>query len=216
MVKYSLEREIRVANAIKAYKERDKAKIAVLAREFDISYDLLRRRILGAGPPTALRKTLNSIQEKELDQWMTSLEAAHTPPTPGMVEAEANRILARDGIEKQVGRNWPYRFIARRPSQHPDLQRPLSNLNSFASNKDQIKKKIRKAIELLEEVADDLDNLSPKLRKRVTSVLDAGLTQTAEVARSENQSREIRPRQRTRRPVSRRVSAPETEELDED
>ncbi|KAJ6187928.1 hypothetical protein N7519_002836 [Penicillium mononematosum] len=165
---------VRIGNAIKAYDERDKVKVAALAREFDVPYNMLRRRILGMGPNRGGAARLDPAQEKELDDWMISLESGNTPATPGMVEGEANRILARAGVETQVGRNWPYRFIARRPSRRPDLPRPLSALNSSARNKDQIKSKIRKAIELLEEVADDLDKLNPKLRDRVTGVLAAG------------------------------------------
>lgn len=40
---------------------------------------------------------LDPAQEKELDEWMISLEAANTPATPGMVEGEANRTWAVDG-----------------------------------------------------------------------------------------------------------------------
>jgi hypothetical protein len=217
MAKFSIEREARIGNAIKAYDERDKVKVAALAREFDVPYNMLCRRILGMGPNRGGSARLNPAQEKELDDWMISMEAANTPATPGMVEGEANRILARAGVETQVGRNWPYRFIARRSSRRPGLPRPLSALNSSARNKDQIKSKIRKAIELLEEVADDLDKLNPKLRDRVAGVLTAGLTEPEEFAHSEDQSRETPARQRRgRKPVSRRVSALQPEELDED
>jgi hypothetical protein len=207
MAKFSIERETRIGNAIRAYDERDKVKVAALAREFDVPYTMLRRRILGAGPNRGGSGRLDHAQEKELDDWMISLEAENTPATPGMVEGEANRILARAGVETQVGHNWSYRFIARRPSWRPDLPRPLSALNNSARSKDQIKSKIRKAIELLEEVADDLDKLSPKLRDRVTGALSAGLTEPEEVAQPEDQSREMPARQqRGRKPVSRRVS----------
>ncbi|KAJ5384333.1 hypothetical protein N7517_002244 [Penicillium concentricum] len=150
--------------------------------------------------PPDLAKFLILLKENELDQWTVSLEAAYTAVNPGMVEGEANRILARDGIE----------------AQRPDIQRPLSTPVNPAPNREQVKKKLRRAIELLEEVADDLDKLSPKLRKRISGILIAGLTQSEDVAPSEDQSREMPPRKRARKPVSRRVSAAETEELDED
>ncbi|KAJ5835196.1 hypothetical protein N7447_001222 [Penicillium robsamsonii] len=137
IAKFCIERETRIGNAIKSYQERDKAKVAALAREFNILYHLLRGRILGTGPPTGSGKVLNPVQENEVDQWMVSLETAFTPATLGMVEDEANRILARDGIEVQVGRNWPLRFIARRPSQRPDLQRLLRTPNNSAPNREQ-------------------------------------------------------------------------------
>lgn len=57
--------EKRIADAITAYHDRDKPKILPLAKEFDVSYQKLRGRILGRTSPNKRSATHKALIDSE-------------------------------------------------------------------------------------------------------------------------------------------------------
>lgn len=113
--------EIRTQRALTAYNQSDKPNLAKLAREFGITRGRLRSRVAGHQPHTTRiqpNKALNPMQEKALVSWVYALRDSHTLNTPELIERSANRLLKDAGSDRQVGRNWVYRFIKRLP---PDI-----------------------------------------------------------------------------------------------
>jgi hypothetical protein len=66
-----------------------------------------------------VNKVLDSAQEEALVRWIGQLNDWNMPPKPRLIEAWANRSLARAGKPDQVSKMWVYRFIKRLP---PDLE----------------------------------------------------------------------------------------------
>ena len=88
--------EKRVEAACKAARQKKRAKIAPLAREFGVPVSRLRARLQGR-PSRSSRpittKRLDASQEAALVRWIERLDTLHVPPTAGMVEASANAII---------------------------------------------------------------------------------------------------------------------------
>ena len=108
----------RMTNALQAYHDRSKPKIAQLAREFRVPYQRLKGRVHGrvsrsarSGPNKALEKS----QEQALMDWVTLLDNANASLTAQEVEATANEILSQSGSDRRVSKNWAYRFLKRPP-----------------------------------------------------------------------------------------------------
>lgn len=96
-----------------------KPNIMKIAREFDVSPNTLTSRIKTAKSPTTPKKTrknaLQPDQEKALTNWIVQMHSWNLPPTAGVIQAWANRTLARVGQDRQVSKMWAYRFEARVP-----------------------------------------------------------------------------------------------------
>lgn len=115
--------EQRIQAACEAYKARINAKIAPLAREFNVPISRLRARIQGRQPRTQrtiTTKRLDEAQEAALIRWINTLDALHVPPTARMVEASANMMIQRDTEAtthpiSTVNKMWVYEFIKRLP-----------------------------------------------------------------------------------------------------
>jgi hypothetical protein len=85
-----------------------------------VTYSTLAARVKKAKSPIAPkesnRSTLQSYQEKALIKWIAKMQSWNLPPTAGVIQAWANRALARSGQpSKQGGKMWAYRFIKRLP-----------------------------------------------------------------------------------------------------
>lgn len=121
------ESEDRIRQALKAYHDRGKPKIAAVAREFGVDYQRLVRRVHGHTSRSARQgpnKCLDKPQEHALNHWIDLLYRANLPPTPSEVEATANEILERSGSTRRVGNNWAYRFLKRHPKDYvPSTQK---------------------------------------------------------------------------------------------
>jgi hypothetical protein len=118
MSKFNAEVEKRIADALSAYHDRDKPKIAELAREFDIPYTQLKGRVHGRqsrSARTGPNRALNEGQEQALIAWMRVLDRANLSPLPCEIEGAANDILSRSGSDRRVSKNWVYRFMKRLP-----------------------------------------------------------------------------------------------------
>jgi hypothetical protein len=120
MPKYSDFDESRLAEACKAVLSQKKPKIAKIAREFGVSRTTLSDRVKKARSPITPTKSLKNVlqphQEKALINWIVQMHSWNLPPTAGVIQAWANRALARAGQpDRQVGKNWAYRFQARLP-----------------------------------------------------------------------------------------------------
>ena len=118
MSKLNSELEKRISDALCAYYDRGEPKIAPLAREFDISYQLLKGRVQGRqsrSAKTPSNKALNKGQEEALIAWMRVLDRANLSPLPYEIEGAANDILTRSGSDRRVSKSWAHRFIKRLP-----------------------------------------------------------------------------------------------------
>ena len=119
--------ESRIIEACKAVLAQRNSKIAQIAREFGVSRTTLTDRVKKARSPTtpteSRKYALAGYQEKALTTWIAKMCSWNLPPTAGLIEAWANRALARAGKDGQVSKMWAYRFIKRLPK---DLNlRPL-------------------------------------------------------------------------------------------
>ena len=125
----SSETEDRLCNALCAYRERRKPKIAPLAREFGVSYQQLKGRVHGRksrSTRTGPNKALDEAQEQALISWIGILDDATVPPTPQDIESCANEMLARSGSSRRVGKNWAYNLIKRLPDDYSHItQKPM-------------------------------------------------------------------------------------------
>jgi hypothetical protein len=95
-----------------------KPNIAKIAREFGVSRTSLNSRVKIARSPftptKSLKNALQLYQEKALVDWIVKMYSWHLPPTAGVIQAWANRAIARAGEpERQVSKMWAYRFEAR-------------------------------------------------------------------------------------------------------
>ncbi|KAI2716302.1 transcriptional regulator family: Centromere protein B, DNA-binding region [Penicillium roqueforti] len=96
MPKNTQDLEDRIEIALQAYAKMEKPKIAKLAREFDVPYQLLRGRVQGRKSPkcrTGPSKALEPEQEQALIHWIHTLNAANSPPTAEMIRDCAVQIL---------------------------------------------------------------------------------------------------------------------------
>ena len=134
MPKSSKEIEDRIQNAVNAYKHAENPKITNIAREFQVPYASLRRRVQGV--PSRLQQkpvnyTLNKHQEMALQNWIHQLDKSGCPPTAQQVEKCANSFLERSHSDPQtpppkVGQNWAYWFIQRLPPEYKlQKQKPI-------------------------------------------------------------------------------------------
>ena len=129
MPENSKETEDRLSVALRVYHERKEPKIAPLAREFGVSYQQLRGRVRGrksrserSGP----NKALDNAQEQALIAWIGILDDANISPTPKDSESCANEILARNGSDRRVGKNWAYDLLRRLPNDYNHtIQKPM-------------------------------------------------------------------------------------------
>jgi transposase-like protein len=111
--------ESRLQEACKAVLAQKRPKIAQIAREFGVSRTTLSTRVKKARSPfttpESAKNALTAYQEKALTAWIANMRDWNLPPTAKMIEAWANQTLARAGKDRQVGKNWAYRFISRLP-----------------------------------------------------------------------------------------------------
>ena len=86
--------EQRIQTACGAARARKNAKIATLAREFDVPVSRLRARFNGRQSRTQrsiTTKRLYESQEAALISWVDTLDALYVPPTARIVEASGMR-----------------------------------------------------------------------------------------------------------------------------
>jgi hypothetical protein len=108
------------AMAFAAAMSEKKPNISKIAREFNVSRETLAKRVKKAKSPIVYKEsdryTLRVHQGKALINWTEKMQSWNLPPTAAIIQAWANRALARSGQPgKQVGKMWAYRFIKRLP-----------------------------------------------------------------------------------------------------
>jgi hypothetical protein len=113
------ENELKIANALAAYHDRNEPKIKPLAREFDVSYQTLLGRIRGAGSAIgrpATNKALDSVQEKALLDWIIFMDSCGAPPTAASIQQRADDIIHRSNPDrKPLWHGWGLAFTKRLP-----------------------------------------------------------------------------------------------------
>jgi hypothetical protein len=116
--KSNIDIEKRISDALCAYNDRGKPRIAPLAQEFDVPYQRLRARVQGRitrSAKTPSSKALNEVQEEPLVAWMRILDRANLLPLLYEIEGAANNILSRSCSDRPVSKSWVHCFIKRLP-----------------------------------------------------------------------------------------------------
>src|SRR3954451_7705660 len=88
--------ESRIQKAIESHTQNPKQKIARLAREFDVDYHRLRRRLQGSASQLNRRpahKRLTDDQERAVTLWIDDLDDRGIPPTVRMIKNYAEKVL---------------------------------------------------------------------------------------------------------------------------
>ncbi|KAJ5674314.1 uncharacterized protein N7477_004248 [Penicillium maclennaniae] len=115
--------ENRVIEACEAARAQEKPNLSKIAREFGVSYEVLRGRVRQGKQARTAQKPVNKVlqedQEGALTQWLCNMRDRYLPVTPALLEQMANLALERAGLSRQSGKMWVYRFIKRIPA---DLQ----------------------------------------------------------------------------------------------
>jgi hypothetical protein len=119
--------------AVDAYNADKNQKITSLARQFEVPYERLRRRIAGQKSRSTRQqsnKLFTDDQESAITTWIQHLDNIGASPTVDLVRNCANSILQRMNPNQQpsptVGPNWPYRFISRLPNEYKRIkQKPV-------------------------------------------------------------------------------------------
>lgn len=111
--------ERRVIEACEAAYAQKKPNLSLIAREYGVSYGVLRGRVRQGKQARTVQKPVNKAlqeyQEEALTRWILELNDCHMPVTPALLEDMANLSLKRAGVDRVVGKNWVYRFIQRLP-----------------------------------------------------------------------------------------------------
>jgi hypothetical protein len=122
MPKVTESAESRVIEAYEAARREKKPNFSKIAREYNVPRETLRDRVKkGIQAKSSIKpvnKVLDIAQEEALIRWVVQLNDWNMPPTPRLIEAWANRSLARASKPNRVSKMWVYRFIKRLP---PDL-----------------------------------------------------------------------------------------------
>ncbi|KAJ5379244.1 transcriptional regulator family: Centromere protein B DNA-binding region [Penicillium cosmopolitanum] len=111
--------ESRVAEACEAASLLENPNLSQIARQYGVSYGVLRGRIRqGKQPRTAPKpenRALDNTQEEALILWIVELNKYHMPVTPALLHEMAQLSLVRAGSDHILGDRWAYRFIKRLP-----------------------------------------------------------------------------------------------------
>jgi hypothetical protein len=128
--------ESRMIEACEAARREKKPNITKIAREFGVNRRNLQNRVKKGMQARTARKPVNKVldraQEEALMRWICQLNDWNMPPKPRLIEAWANRSLARAGKPDRVSKMWVYRFIKRLPL---DLQLGLVNQRTKESKR---------------------------------------------------------------------------------
>ncbi|KAL2816477.1 hypothetical protein BJX63DRAFT_387422 [Aspergillus granulosus] len=97
-------------------------KVLKIARRFNVDYQRLQRRVHGVGARSTRKgpgRLLTDAQEATLIEHINNYCQPGTQPTPQMIKAAANAILASAHTDTSspppvVSKMWPYRFMSSR------------------------------------------------------------------------------------------------------
>ena len=119
--------EERIKIALSTYHASEKPNLAQIAREFDVPYQTMQRRVRGRGSRIghkAGKKALDPSQEAALIRWVEVLDQAYSPLTAAHIRSVAIQMIQRHNPERTLGRNWGYEFIAKLPPKFSYTIRP--------------------------------------------------------------------------------------------
>jgi Mor family transcriptional regulator len=103
--------------AMEAFKRREGASIASMAKVYNVSQKTLARRLRGTPArrdTTPKSKKLTATEEKVIVDFILDLDARAFPPRLSGVEDMANQLLEARGAER-VGKCWAMNFVKRQP-----------------------------------------------------------------------------------------------------
>ncbi|EED14612.1 conserved hypothetical protein [Talaromyces stipitatus ATCC 10500] len=100
-------------------------KIAELAREFDVPYERLWRRVQGSASQLNRRpahKRLSDDQERVVIIWLEDLDDRGVPPTIWVIKNYTEKVLQNmhpnADPPPRLGDRWVYRFFKRLPKEY--------------------------------------------------------------------------------------------------
>jgi hypothetical protein len=113
----SIEQEGRILLAISDLKNKKIPNINRAAAIYNIPRTTLRYRLKGIQQkaeicPASIKLSPN--EEESLVKWILDLAKRGLPPRPSLVRQMADHLLSKDG-NQQVGKNWVYKLVNRRP-----------------------------------------------------------------------------------------------------
>jgi transposase-like protein len=112
--------ESRMNKACEAARREKKPNLSKIAREYGVCrrtlYNRIKKGIPARACSTPVNRAPDRAQEEALVRWIVQLNDWNMPLTPRLIEAWANRSLARGGKpDQKVSKMWVYRFIKRLP-----------------------------------------------------------------------------------------------------
>ena len=136
-------REIRLLEALDAYRTGYSHNINEIARVFDVSKTTLRRRI--AKNTSTKRgghnKRLNASQEAAIREWLERSIRHGFPPRQDHIQQMANKLLVENGVSTQsIGKCWVGRFLKRYPQYKTRRNQPLDARRHATQETEEIQK----------------------------------------------------------------------------
>jgi hypothetical protein len=145
--------DLKVQNAITAYKNQEFSSVRAAANHFQISDKTLARRLAGGksrAKAHEITQILSSAEEKTLVRWVTRYTFAGSPISPALLKELAGLIRDRrvrhtsqndsaTQITTSIGNEWLYRFLNRHPTIQGIYARQLEAVRFNGATYDKIK-----------------------------------------------------------------------------
>jgi hypothetical protein len=119
--------EDRIQQAIEYLKENSDAKRAKVARDFDVSSQRLRFRLLGKPPASAVRemhgRRLKPDQDLALELYIRKLISFDLNPRLNIIKSAATKLLMQDASESSSPPLISHAWVTRWMQRHPEFQK---------------------------------------------------------------------------------------------
>ena len=151
--RHSIEQEGKIALALQGLKNGEFRNITQAARVFSIPRSTLVDRQCGIQGKTERRANglkLSANEEESLVKWILDLAKRGLPPRPSLVRQMANYLLSQRGSQ-EVGENWVYRLVNRRP----ELKSRFSRRYNYERAKCEDIKVIREHFNRVQEIIQE-------------------------------------------------------------
>ena len=172
--KESTEQEGRVLLAIQAIKNQQSLSKKEAARQFDIPYTTLHRRLTGQPNRSTTRANnhkLSIIEEQSLLKWIISMDLRGVPPRYPQVREMADILLAERGSIpiQTVGDKWVYNFVKR----HQEIKPRFTRRYEYRRAQNEDPKTIREWFETVQKTILQY-GIHPETRMQISSIYPFG------------------------------------------
>ena len=161
----AIEKEEKIQDALEALNNDKNLNVAATAREYNVSYDTLRRRVSGGQSRTQGKENqrlLSDAEEQELARWIKLLTATGHPARYAFVREMAEEIRKRRVVNineenityvsyEPIGKKWVQRFINR----HPNLKAAITDSIEYGRMKDVTREAVQNWFKVYREVVDE-------------------------------------------------------------